>query len=75
MDFSFLTMGGKGLKGLIATLLAQLITQIPNLAQGIPLGDWGEMTVRGAVVAVLVMIANFIKHKLVPDSTVVKKVL
>lgn len=74
MDFKMGKMFSKGFKGLFATMLAQVVTQIPDIASGIPLGDWGDMTVKGAVVALLVMLANYIKHKTsVKDS--IKKVI
>ena len=69
MNFDWKILFGKDWKGFVAGLLAQIIPQIPELIEGVPLGDWGAMTIRGAIVALLVMGANLIKHKLIPVDT------
>ena len=69
MIFNWKILLTKGWKGFVAGLLAQLIPILPSLTEGISLGDWGSMTVKGALVAVLVMLANFIKHKLLAEDS------
>lgn len=58
----------KGLKGFVAVILAQIIPQIPHLIEHVKIGDWGEMTVRSAIAAALVMLANVVKHWLAPKK-------
>ena len=59
----------KGAKGFIVGFVAQLIPMIPDVCNKLITANWGDMTVKSAIIAVLVMLANYIKNKLIAEDT------
>ena len=69
MEYNKKISFGKGLKGFVVGLLAQLIPLIPEIVNQTITADWGDMTIKSVIIALLVMVANYTKHKLIPKNT------